>query len=103
MLGYLQEKEPNPDNFKKFIKNRIEIELRGKEKIGSNRNVFYYQFTDPDEFGLFSLKICLYEGIEAFVAFIPSQAKLPDNVAMELIDSGVKTIITLDGEKYEFN
>ena len=91
VFGYLAGKEPNSENFKKFIKHRMEIDLKGKKKFGENQDIFYYQFIEPDEFGLSSLKICFYGGIEMYVAFIPSTSKVPLNLGMELMNRGLKT------------
>lgn len=103
LLGYLSSQDSNSENFKKFIKHKLETELRNTKQHGKNQEVFYYQFTPPDEFGLFALKICFYGGLEIYCAFIPKSTSLPANFAMELMNKGIKTIIHHDGKNYEFN
>ena len=103
LIGFLNNADKNSTSFTKFIKHRAEIELRGKERFGHNPQVFFYQFTDCDQNGLFALKMCFYEGAEIFVAFTPDGTKVPFNLAMKLIEGGIKSVINLEGSTYEFN
>lgn len=103
-LGYLYYHDQNDETLKNFIKHKISIELKDKPKFGSNPDIFYYQFTDKDEFGIFSLKMCFYGGVEIFSAFIPSDSNYPKtNFPLMLINGGIRTIIELEDKQYEFN
>lgn len=102
-LNYLDYQEKNDAALSKFLKHRVEVELRNKERFGRNPQVFYYQFTDPDKFGLFTLRMCFYEGVEVLVAYFPEGKTAPFNLGWELINSGIKSVIELEGKEYKFN
>lgn len=101
--GYFHKEDINARNFNQFIRDKTELELKNVKKYGSNNEVFYYQFTERDLSGLLLLKICLYGGIDTYISFIPEGVNLPGNLGMELINTGVHTIITLGDKVYEFN
>jgi hypothetical protein len=103
LLGYLHGPDKNSPNFMAFIKHRADIDLRGKERHGRNPRVFYYQFTEPDHYGLFMLRMCFYDGADVFVSFLPDGKTAPFNLGLQLIEGGVKTTIELEGKSYEFN
>jgi hypothetical protein len=103
LIGYLENEDKNSATFTKFIKHRIEVDLKGKERFGSNPGAFFYQFTDRDQHGIFALKMCFYEGADIFVSFIPDGVVVPFNLPMKLIEGGIKSFITLEGSAYEFN
>jgi len=102
-MTYLDYEAKDAATFNKFIRHKVELELKGKPRIGINHSVFFYDFTDPDQFGLFVLKMCFYEGVEVLVGFIPKDTIVPFNLMGQLMQGGVKTIIELDGKRYEFN
>lgn len=103
VLGFLINKERNPDKFKKFVKHRFDLDLQDKPKLGNNKEVFYYQFIDADKDGLIALKLSFYEGVKVFISFIPESSKLPYNLGIDLMNRGIKTQISLEGVDYEFN
>jgi len=103
LMGYLANSDKNSATFTKFIKHRAEIDLKGKERFGYNPSVFFYQFTDRDQNGLFLLRMCFYEGADVFVSFIPRGTVVPFNLGMKLIEGGIKSYIALEGRSYEFN
>lgn len=102
-LDFLHSIEKNQNSFKELIKHKVYDELVGKEKFGSNPSVFYYQFTDPDQFGIFLAKLCFYENIEVYSAYHPGDKEKPSLFEMELIKAGIKTTIHHGDKKYEFN
>ena len=101
--GYLHKESENARVFNQFMRDKTDLELRGKEKFGANQDVFYFQFTDKDEFGIFLLKICFYGGIDIYVSFVPDGVQVPFNLGIKLIEGGIRTIITLDDKEYVFN
>jgi hypothetical protein len=103
LLGYLIEEEPNKRQFVRWIRDRAELDLVGKPKVGSNPSVFYYQVSDPDQFGLYMIRLCFYGGLHVFVAFTPEASSPPPNLIGLLIEGGVRTIVTLGEKQYEFN
>lgn len=103
IMGHVVSKEPNPETFKQFIKHRFDVDLRDKEKTGENKDIFYYQFIDPDDYGLIALKMCFYEGVDVYMSLIPEGTQMPSNLVIELMNRGIKTIVNLEGKSYEFN
>ncbi|MFM5708872.1 hypothetical protein ACET7C_03195 [Aeromonas veronii] len=102
-LGFLHTNEQNPAEFKKWMLHKAGKELAHCQKYGSNSSVFYYQYTDPDKFGLYLVKLCFYENVDVYVAHMPEQAKVPTMLAMELMNIGIKTFVHEDGKVFEFN
>lgn len=102
-LGFLKHNQANPQTWNQFVTHKTERELQGKPHYGDNPEIFFYQITDKDQFGLFLFRLCFYGGINIYAAMWPSNASPPANLAMELMNRGIKTIITLNDEKYEFN
>ena len=83
--------------------SKVEAELTGKARLGSNPEVFTYQFTDQDQYGLCLANLQFYSGLDIYVSLIPERDALPRNFAMELIDMGIATIVSFNGEQYQFN
>lgn len=102
-LGFLHTNEKNPKEFKRFITHKAEDELAEQQKHGCNPDVFYYQFTRPDEFGMFLAKLCFYQNVVVYISYQPSGSKLPYNLGIELMNSGIKTFVTVGDKTYEFN
>lgn len=102
-LEFLHHSEKNPQEFKKFIKHKVSIDLDGQSTYGENPEVFMYQFTKPDQFGLVMVKLMFYQNIEIYIAYQPLNVELPSNLGFELMNQGVKTILHLEGKHYEFN
>lgn len=103
MLGYLHSTDENNNNFVQFIKHRAEIELRDIQKFGGNQDVFYYQLTKEDNFGLFMLHLRFYGGIDIYISFIPNDKEKPYHLAIDLMNHGIETTITLEGKQYHIN
>lgn len=102
-LGFLHSHEQNPKAFKELITRKVKLELDGVPKCGENQKIFYYQLTEPDEFGLFLVRLCFYENVDIYVAFLPEGHQPPSSLAIELMNRGIKTIIKQDSKSYEFN
>ncbi len=102
-LGFLHVNEQNPKAFKEFITHKMNDELMDKPRYGKNQEVFYYQFTDSDEHELFSLKLCFYDNVNVYIAFMPNGIKAEPNLGFQLMNSGIKTIIRNGDKEYEFN
>lgn len=102
-LGFLYTNEKNSKAFKAFLKAKTSIELANKPKYGDNPKVFYYQFTDADEFGLYLGRLCFYQNVDVYISYQPVDAKKPYHLGFELMNRGIKTIIKLDDKQFEFN
>jgi hypothetical protein len=103
LLGYTFDRLKNPAEFKRLIKEKVESELSGKPRLGANPDVFTYQFTDPDQYGLFMVHLQFYGGLDVYVSFIPEGVTPAKNFAMELINLGIYTVISIDDKLYQFN
>ena len=102
-LGFLAYEEPNHVNWNCFLTDRAAIDLDGKPRIGENPEVFFYQVTDSDQFGYFLFRLCFYEGLNVYCSFLPRNCKPPKNLAVELMNGGIKTVLTLGDKRYVFN
>jgi hypothetical protein len=103
VLGYLKQDDASAKNFNQFIKRKVEIELEGKQRFGENPDVFFYQVTDKDQFGLFLFRFCFYGGLNIYVALIPEDSQMPTHLGIELMNHGIKTFISLGEEVFEIN
>ena len=103
LLGYLHQQPGNARTFMRFIRERAELDLVNRPRLGDNPEVFYYQVTDFDAFGLFMMKMCFYGGAQVYAAFIPATSEIPEHLASTLIEMGVHTVLTLGEREFEFN
>ncbi|MDP2030940.1 MAG: hypothetical protein Q8K12_14980 [Thiobacillus sp.] len=102
-LGYLLHQDNSARNFSAFIKRKSELELEEKDRYGENSQIFFYQVTDSDQFGLFLFRLCFYGGLNVYISFIPQDVTLPKSLAFELMNHGIKTVFTLGDETFEIN
>lgn len=103
LLGYLFHADRSAKNFTQFISDRAALELTDKPRYGKNEDVFYYQVTAPDQFGLFLFRLCFYGGLNVYAAVTPEGVERPYHLGMELINRGIKTVFTLGDKSYEIN
>lgn len=103
MLGYLQSDAPNPAEFQRFVRDKLALELQGKSRLGDNPEVFSFQFTEPDQFGLISLHLQFYGGLDIYTGLIPQATALPFNLGIELMNRGIHTVFLLGEREYHFN
>ncbi|MCZ6803135.1 MAG: hypothetical protein O7D86_04175 [Proteobacteria bacterium] len=103
ILGYLRYGDNNSKNFVEFIKHKTAIELKDKQKYGRNQAVFFYQFTEPDQFGLYLVRLCFYGGIDVYIAFLPVETNPPVHLGFELMNCGLSIVIELEGKTYKIN
>jgi hypothetical protein len=101
--GRALHREENARAWIDFIRDRAELELKDKPRHGSNPDVFYYQITEADEYGVFLIKLCFYSGLNVYAALLPETSTPPPNLAVELLSKGVATVITLGDKTYGFN
>ncbi len=101
--GFSEIASKNHDSFLKLLDYSFENDKSKRAIKGENKEVFYYQFTDPDKFGLISLRICFYGGLFVYIAFMPEDANEPYDLAIDLANRGIKTIFKLGDSEVEFN
>ncbi len=103
-LGFIEYSNKNMQTFKKYIKKGFDIEKELNREIkGNNPAVFYYQFHEPDNFGLIGMRMVFYGAAEAYFSFKGKNAEKPFDLATALMLEGIKTTMELDGEKFIFN
>lgn len=102
-MGYLFFKERNSKKWAEFIHDRAELDLKDKPKYGENAEIFYYQVSDFDEFGLFMMRFCFYGGLHVYASFMHPSATPPFNLAGALLNEGLPVIFTLGSKSYKFN
>lgn len=103
LLEYLAFKEHNARMVAKLVRGLADRDLAGKKKLGGNPGIFYYQVSDPDQFGLYMMRLCFYEGLFVDVSFTPETSDPPDSLVFSLIGKGVPTLISVGGDAYDFN
>lgn len=104
ILEFIEYTDDNMQTLKKFLKKRFEVEKeRNKEIKGKNPLVFYYQFHEPDNFGLIGMRMVFYGTAEAYFSFMPKNAQKPFDLGMKLMQSGITTIMNVNGEDFTFN
>lgn len=101
LLGFVSPNDKNAKTLHQFLVDRAKIDLENLQKHGENQDVFYYQITPPDQFGLLLLHFVFYGGLSIYVALSPDTSNPPANLAYELMNLGIKTIFTLGERKYE--
>lgn len=104
-MDFIYYSKKNNQNYKDIIKDKVNFESKDKEKFGENKDVFYYQFLDKDEYGLLTLKLCFYGRVEVYAVFAQSNFELPGGMYLmnKLIDNGMKVIVKENNKTYEFN
>lgn len=102
-LGFLLHKSVSARNFQKFIKRRADLELAARPKYGRNQAVFYYQMTEPDQFGAFLFHLCFYGAVSVHVAVLLEGNPRPYHRGIDLMNRGIRTVLTLGDESYEIN
>lgn len=104
ILEFIEYSDDNTQTLKEFLKKRFLLEAKlNKEIKGENPMVFYYQFHEPDNFGLIALKMVFYGTAEVYISFKDKNGKEPFDLGMKLMAGGINTILELGDEKFEFN
>lgn len=83
--------------------DRTEIDLIDKPKIGKHPDVFFYQVSGPDQFGLFLSRLYFCESLNVYCSFFPRRDPRPTLLPVELISRGVRTTLTLGEKRYHLN
>jgi hypothetical protein len=102
-LGFTDYRYSNPIEFQRMIRDKVQEELTGKPLLGANPEIFQYQFTDVDEFGLRVTYLKFYGGLDIYVALIPAEFEFPKDFVSELLDMGIPTTIQTTTGIYKYN
>jgi len=104
LFEFLEYTDDNIQTLKTFLKKRFLVENKlNKEIQGDNPAVFYYQFHEPDEFGLIALKMVFYGTAEVYLSFASTDSKEPFDLTWKFIESGINTTLNLGDENFIFN
>lgn len=104
ILEFIEYNDDNMQTMKQMLKKRFEAEkILNKEIKGNNPLVFYYQFHEPDNFGLVGMRMVFYGTAEAYFSFIPKNIEQPFDLTMKLMEMGIRTVIDINGEEFIFN
>lgn len=103
MLGFVLHQSANARNFQRFIEDRAGLELATQPRHGSNPDVFYYQTTEPDQFGAFLFHLCFYGSVSIYVAVMLDGNPRPYHLGIDLMNRGIRTVLTLGDKSYEIN
>ncbi|WP_345980285.1 hypothetical protein [Sulfurimonas sp. HSL3-2] len=101
LLGYLHSEDESNHNFVQFLKDRAAIDLIDIPHYGANKDIFYYQFSNPDEHGIYMVHMRFYGGIDIYASFLPEDKSKPFNFALELMKVCDETIFTLGDKEYK--
>lgn len=102
-LGFVTPDQENAKTFKALIANKAEIDLKDKQKVGANQEVFYYQVVPPDPLGFSLLHLVFYGGVHVYVALGEGIKEKPFHLGWALMGAGIKTIFTVGDKEYVFN
>ncbi|MDM5271200.1 hypothetical protein PGH07_03335 [Sulfurovum sp. zt1-1] len=100
LLGYLHSEDEGNNTFVQYIKDRAAIDLKDIPEYGENRDIFYYQFSDPDDNGIYMVHMRFYGGIDIYASFLPEDKPKPFDLGIELMNAGIETVFVLDGKEY---
>lgn len=100
IIGYLHSEDKYHNNLVQLIKDTSCIELKDKEKFGCNKDVFYYQFSDVDIHGIYSMRMIFYGGIDIYVAFSEAGKSL-DIPHKKLFELSSHFIVKTGDKEYE--
>jgi len=104
LIGFLKYNTDNMENMKLVCEKLFENQSKNFMTKGGNPEIFTYQFGPVDHLGLIPLKMRFYEGTSVYAAFKPDGVATPYNLAMELINAGIKTSFRVNNkETIEFN
>lgn len=103
LLGYLFHNDHNAKTWVEFVHERAAIDLKNCLRHGSNQEVFYFQVTEPDSFGLFLMRLTFYGGVRVYLAFVPEGVQPPTHLGYSLLAQGINTVVTVGEKHFEFN
>jgi len=101
ILGYLHSEDESNNNFVQFIKDGVAIELKDIPQYGANKDIFYYQFSNTDEHGIYMVHMRFYGGIDIYASFLPENKPKPFPLAIELMNICDETIFMLGDKEYK--
>lgn len=99
---FLYTTDKNHETLKKFIKAKIPKEINSDKK-GDNPQIFYYQWGDIDNIGLFCLKLCFYDNAIIYITFIRENINIENNFVYQIMKICDKVILNVDDKEFKFS
>jgi hypothetical protein len=101
--GFIKHDPGTAETWQKLTEARYRYEADLMPRLGCNPQVFYYQRFPTDEFGLIAYRLSFYGGVDLYASLIPVHARMPGNLITEMVDRGMKTIVTVGDKAFTFN
>jgi len=92
----------NKINFRKLMLKAFERDPKETSKLGDNQDVFYYQFSKRDQFGM-GLKMTFYGNLNVIASLNPTGSPKPFDFATAMMLDGNPVTYNIDGEEIKFN
>lgn len=94
----------NEMNLIKLFDKKFDMDKKATELLGDNPEIFKYQYSEEDEYGLIGVKLTFYGGLNIYAAMKPENAREPFHLGYSLMNEGIRTIVEFpDGNNIEFN
>jgi hypothetical protein len=100
ILGYLHSKDESNNNFVQFIRHQAKIDLINIPKYGENKDVFYYQFSEPDSYGTYLVHMRFYGGIDVYASFLPEDKPKPYDLGIAIANACDEIIFKVEDKEY---
>ncbi len=100
ILGYLHSTDESNNNFVQYIKHQSQIDLKNIPKYGANKDIFYYQFSQPDNYGTYLVHLRFYGGIDIYASFLPEDKPKPYDLGIAIANSCDNLILKVENKEY---
>ena len=102
--GFLKYNDSNINSIQGLMRKKEETYAINWEKKGANPDVFYYQISPPDEFGLISVVLTFFSFTKVYVDFQPNTININNFLLKQLFDNKFEITVNFpDGSKFTFN
>ena len=102
--GFLKYNDSNIESLQGLMRKKEETDAINWEKKGANPDVFYYQISPPDEFGLISVVLTFFSFTKVYVCFQPNTININNFLLKQLFDNKFEITVNFpDGSKFTFN
>ena len=101
ILGYLHSKDESHNNFVQFIKHQSKIDLKNIAEYGANKDIFYYQFSEPDIYGTYLVHMRFYGGIDVYASFLPEDKLEPYDLGIAIANACDEIIFKVEDKEYK--
>ena len=100
ILGYLHSEDENHNNFVQFVKHQSKIDLKNIQEYGANKDIFYYQFSEPDDYGTYLIHMRFYGGIDIYASFLPKDKPKPYGLEIAIANACDEIIYKVEDKEY---